>query len=156
MHKDAIFSQAALPKKVWELLVQAMDLFEHAKLKGQKLDFSTQFQKPEFKLNYVSPIWSLNEEQQSALLQQVIDGETWIDRIETCIFCTDSSVLSSALCFLFRSVARRVTRSAAVSADLSCYTLLRRLRPWQVACEKKKGGATKESHYQNIPDLWYT
>ena len=41
MHKDAIFSQAALPKKVWELLVQAMDLFEHAKLKGQKLDFST-------------------------------------------------------------------------------------------------------------------
>ena len=32
MHKDAVFSQAALPKKVWELLVQAMDLFEHAKL----------------------------------------------------------------------------------------------------------------------------
>ena len=33
-HRDAIYSQASLPKKMWDLAVEVMDIFENAKLKG--------------------------------------------------------------------------------------------------------------------------
>lgn len=70
-HKDAIFSQASFTKNVWDLAVEVMDLFEHAKLKGQKLNLSTLLTKPEFKQQYFAPIRRLGEEEQCYLLTKV-------------------------------------------------------------------------------------
>ena len=63
-HKDAIFSQASLPRRVWDVAVKVMDLFENAKLKGQKLNLATLTTKPEFKQQYLAPIRSLDEADQ--------------------------------------------------------------------------------------------
>ena len=63
-HKDAIFSQASLPKHVWGVAVKVMDLFENAKLKGQKLNLSTLTTKPEFKQQYLAPIRCMEEADQ--------------------------------------------------------------------------------------------
>ena len=73
-HRDAIFYQAALPKRVWNMAIEVMDLFENAKLKGQKLNLSTLLTKPEFKQQYLAPIRRLNEHDQCTLLQEVING----------------------------------------------------------------------------------
>ena len=70
-HCDAIFSQASFPKRVWDLAVEAMDLFQQAKLKGQKLNLSTLLTKPEFKQQYFAPIRRLAEDEQSYLLRKV-------------------------------------------------------------------------------------
>ena len=63
-HKDAIFFQASLPKRVWGVAVKVMDLFENAKLKGQKLNLSTLTTKPEFKQQYLAPIRCMEEADQ--------------------------------------------------------------------------------------------
>ena len=60
-HRDAIFTQAALPKCVWDLTVEVMDLFEEAKLKGQKLNLSSLLSKPQFKQQYLAPLRRLEE-----------------------------------------------------------------------------------------------
>ena len=70
-HRDAIFSQASFPKRVWDLAVEVMDLFQQAKLKGQKLNLSTLLTKPEFKQQYFAPIRRLAEDEQSYLLRKV-------------------------------------------------------------------------------------
>ena len=49
-------------------------MFEHAKLKGQKLNLSTLLTKPEFKQQYLAPIRRLDEVDQCKLLLKVIDG----------------------------------------------------------------------------------
>ena len=74
-HRDNIFSQAALSKPVWDLSVEVMDLYEQAKLKGQKLRLATLLHKPEFKQNYLTPIRSLPVSDQCSLLQRVVDME---------------------------------------------------------------------------------
>jgi len=61
-----------LPKPVWDLLIQIMDLFEEGKLKGQKLNLSKLLSKPEFKQQYIAPIQALSEDDQCALLQRVV------------------------------------------------------------------------------------
>ena len=35
-HRDAIFYQASLPKQVWDLVANVIDVFKNAKLKDQK------------------------------------------------------------------------------------------------------------------------
>ena len=60
--------------KVWELATEIMDLFEYARLKGQKLNLSTLLTKPEFKQQYLAPIRRLGEADQCQLLHKVIDG----------------------------------------------------------------------------------
>ena len=55
-------SQAAFTKKVWDLAVEVMDLFEHVKLKGQKLNLSTLLTKPDFKQQYFAPIRHVDED----------------------------------------------------------------------------------------------
>lgn len=70
-HQDSIFSQAAFTKKVWDLATEVMDVFEHAKLKGQKLNLSTLLTKPEFKQQYFAPIRRLDESEQCYLLTKV-------------------------------------------------------------------------------------
>lgn len=52
-----------------------MDLFESAKLKGQKLNLTSLLSKPEFRQQYLAPIWSLEADEQCLLLKKVIDGE---------------------------------------------------------------------------------
>ena len=48
-----------------------MDLFEQAKLKGQRLNLSTLLTKPEFKQQYFAPIRRLEESEQCCLLTKV-------------------------------------------------------------------------------------
>ncbi len=55
--------------------MEVMDLFEQAKLKGQKLNLSTLLTKPEFKQQYLTPIRKLDENDQCALLRKVIAKE---------------------------------------------------------------------------------
>lgn len=74
-HRDAIYSQASLPLRVWELVVEVMDLFENVKLKGQKLNLSSLLTKPEFKQQYLAPIRRLEEDDQVSLLRKVVSGE---------------------------------------------------------------------------------
>jgi hypothetical protein len=52
-----------------------MDLFESAKLKGQKLNLTSLLSKPEFRQQYLAPIRCLEADQQCLLLNKVIDGE---------------------------------------------------------------------------------
>ena len=52
-----------------------MDLFQEAKLKGQKLKLSNLLSKPDFKQQYLAPIRTLEESSQCLLLQKVIDRE---------------------------------------------------------------------------------
>ena len=48
---DAIFSQASLPKPVWNVAVKVMDFLENTKLK----DLATLTTKPQFKQQYLAP-----------------------------------------------------------------------------------------------------
>ena len=80
-HRDTIFSQASLPKHVWDLAVKVMDLFENAKLKGQKLNLATLTTKPEFKQQYLVPIRSLDEADQVTLLTKVQEGSLSLIKI---------------------------------------------------------------------------
>jgi len=59
-----------------------MDLFEHAKLKGQKLNLSTLLAKPEFKQQYLAPIRVLEEEEQCQLLQKLRDREISLQQLK--------------------------------------------------------------------------
>lgn len=81
-HKDAIFSQASMPKRVWSLAVQVMDLFKKAKLKGQKLKMSTLLCEPDFKQQYFTPIRTLDEDDQCRLLERVIRREISIAELK--------------------------------------------------------------------------
>ena len=74
-HRDSIFFQATLPKSVWELAVEIMNLFEQGRLKNQKLNMSSLVSKPQFKQQYLSPIRALPLSDQMAILQKVIDKE---------------------------------------------------------------------------------
>lgn len=74
-HRDNIFAQASLNVAAWQLAVQVMDLFEKAKLKGQKLRLATLVHKPEFKQNYLTPIRSLSVQNQCNLLSKVANLE---------------------------------------------------------------------------------
>ena len=82
-HRDAIFYQASLPKSVWDLAINAMDLFENAKLKGQKLNLSKLLAKPEFKQQYLAPIRWLEECDQISLLRKVISRELSLAEMKT-------------------------------------------------------------------------
>lgn len=82
-HRDAIYSQASLPIRVWELVVEVMDLFEKVKLKGQKLNLSSLLTKPEFKQQYLAPIRRLEEEDQISLLGKVVRGEWSLQELKT-------------------------------------------------------------------------
>lgn len=73
-HRDAIFYQASLPKHVWDLAVQVMDLFEKAKLKDQKLRSTMATAKPDFKQQYLAPIRCLKSEDQCFLLERCKNG----------------------------------------------------------------------------------
>ena len=52
-----------------------IDLYEQAKLKGQKLNLASLLAKPEFKQQHLAPIRALDEDEQCKLLQRVIDRE---------------------------------------------------------------------------------
>ena len=73
-HRDVIYSHESLPIRVWELVVEVMDLFENVKLKGQKLNMSSLLTKPEFKQQCLATIWGLKEDDQVTLLRKVVSG----------------------------------------------------------------------------------
>ena len=62
--------------------MNVMDLFERAKLKGQRLNLSTLLAKPEFKQQYLAPIRALDEEVQVKLLTKLIDGEISLQELK--------------------------------------------------------------------------
>ena len=78
MQTDLIFSQATLSKRVWTLEATVMDFYEKCELSDQRCNLSTLTNKPEFKQNYLSPIRSLDEEEQCRLLDMVLQGEITI------------------------------------------------------------------------------
>ena len=82
-HRDSIFYQASLPKKVWRLAMNVIDLFEQAKLKGQKLNLSSLLSKPDFKQQYLAPIRALEEDDQCMLLERVISKEISLAELKT-------------------------------------------------------------------------
>ena len=59
-----------------------MDLFERAKLKGQRLNLTTLLSKPEFKQQYFAPIRALDEDVQVELLTKLIDGEISLQELK--------------------------------------------------------------------------
>ena len=58
-----------------------MDLYEQAKLKGQKLRLATLLHKPDF--NYLTPIRSLAQEHQCTLLQRVVELELSLSELQS-------------------------------------------------------------------------
>jgi len=52
--QSTIYSQATVSRKVWLLVVEAMNMFGNVKLKSQKLNLTTLMSKPEFKLQYLA------------------------------------------------------------------------------------------------------
>lgn len=72
--QDNLFAQATLSKAAWDLATQVMDLYEQAKLKGQKLCLATLLHKSDFKQNYLTSIRSLSGDQ-CAPLQRVVGLE---------------------------------------------------------------------------------
>jgi len=72
---DLIFSQATLPKRVWSLAANIMDRYEKCELRDQRYNLDTLMNKPEFKQSYLSPIRSLDEEEQCHLLELVLRGD---------------------------------------------------------------------------------
>ena len=71
-----------MPKQVWSLAVQVMDLFKKSKLKGQKLRMSTLMCEPDFKQQYFTPIRTLDEDDQCKLLERVIRCEISIAELK--------------------------------------------------------------------------
>ena len=63
-----------MPKQVWDLAVDVMNLFEKAKLKDQKLRSAMATTKPDFKQQYLAPIRCLNSEDQCFLLLRCKNG----------------------------------------------------------------------------------
>ena len=59
-----------------------MDLFELAKLKGQKLNLGTLMCKPEFKQQYLAPIRSLDEEAQCILLRKLVQRKITLSKLK--------------------------------------------------------------------------
>ena len=53
------------------MVIELMDLFEQAMLKGQKLNMASLLSKPEFKQQYLAPIRRLEESEQCLLLSKV-------------------------------------------------------------------------------------
>ena len=78
-----MFYQAALPKRVWDLAIEVMDLFECVKLNEQKLNLSTLLTKPVFKQQYLAPIHRLEKHDQFTLLQKVVDGECSLSELKS-------------------------------------------------------------------------
>jgi len=72
---DLIFSQATLPKHVGTLAATIMDRYEKCELGDQRRNLDSLMNKPEFKQNYLSPIRSLDEEEQCRLLELVLQGD---------------------------------------------------------------------------------
>ncbi len=60
-----------------------MDLYEEAKLKGQKLRLATLLHKPEFKQNYLTPIRCLGQRDQCHLLERVVNLELSLSELQT-------------------------------------------------------------------------
>lgn len=69
------YSQTLLPKKVWELDVEVIDMFENAKLKGQK-NLSSLLTKLEFKQQCLAPLRHLEEMDLVSLLRKVVSGRS--------------------------------------------------------------------------------
>ena len=55
--------------------MKVIDLYEEAKLKGQRLNLSSLLSKPEFKQQHLAPIRALEENDQCLLLEKVIDKQ---------------------------------------------------------------------------------
>ena len=62
--------------------MEVMDLYENAKLKGQKLNLSTLLSKPEFKQNYLTPIRTLPPDDQCEILSEVVGGACTLAEIK--------------------------------------------------------------------------
>lgn len=71
-----------MSKAAWDLATQVMDLYEQAKLKGQKLRLATLLHKPDFKQNYLTPIRSLSKEDQCSLLQRVVELDLSLSELQ--------------------------------------------------------------------------
>ena len=76
-----------------------MDLFEVGKLKDQKLNLSKLQAKPEFKQHYITPIRSLCESDQYALLERVVRKEISLAELKE-IAATKKSMLTLKTAFL--------------------------------------------------------
>ncbi len=63
--------------------MKVIDLYEQAKLKGQKLNLSSLLTKPEFKQQYLAPIRALEENDQCLLLNKVIDKTISLAELKT-------------------------------------------------------------------------
>ena len=73
---DAIFYQSSLPKPVWDVAVEVMDLFENYKLKDQKMKIGLKTTtKPEIKQQYLAPIRRLDVNDQLNLLMRCKNKE---------------------------------------------------------------------------------
>ena len=81
-HRDSIFSPSSMPKIVWDLAVDVMDLFEKAKLKDQKLRSSSTNAKPDFKQQYLTPIRCLELNDQCSLLDRCRNGSLSLKEIK--------------------------------------------------------------------------
>ena len=71
-----------MPKQVWDLAVDVMNLFEKAKLKDQKLRSAMATTKPDFKQQYLAPIRCLNSEDQCFLLLRCKNGHLSLKEIK--------------------------------------------------------------------------
>ena len=60
-----------------------MDLFEKAKLKGQKLNITSLLSKPEFRQQYLAPIRCLEADDQCMLLNRVIKCEISLSELKS-------------------------------------------------------------------------
>jgi hypothetical protein len=63
--------------------MKVIDLYEEAKLKGQKLNLSSLLSKPEFKQQYLAPIRALEEEDHCLLLKKVTDRQISLAELKT-------------------------------------------------------------------------
>ena len=73
--RDAILYQSSLPKPVWDIAVEIMEMCENGKLKDQKARCGVKAAKPEFKQQYLAPIRCLSLADQCDLLLRCRDKE---------------------------------------------------------------------------------
>lgn len=71
-----------MPKQVWDLAVDIMNLFEKAKLKDQKLRSAKATTKPDFKQQYLAPIRSLSSVDQCFLLERCKNGHLSVKELK--------------------------------------------------------------------------
>ena len=81
-YRNEVLRLACVSQPVWEMYIQAFEVFEKRKLKGQKLTWKQLMTKPEIKQTQFQSLLPLQEAKQVELLQKLVSKEITLKELK--------------------------------------------------------------------------